>query len=270
MCIRGKWPSTAAGALVGALISWITNSTLMEISINSFFAFYFGFLFLFIGGALLWRVGSVLRATSSSSATQLYVFGGLVVASGLSCFLLDEHLFRFSPIVKIPLYVMLGTSVTFAFAFSIVDLMNVITSAFGGSCPAALSCCMSRASRGQVGLVETAGQINLLLFVSAFLGCVFGFVFGLLDIEDKRGAELRHVLLAEELYFCYPIGVLAGALTGWVNNKLREDEEEKLRRFRKGTQGPGMDPGAAMGFDDGEGGIFEPTDDFDITGGTDA
>ena len=39
MCIRGKWPSTAAGALVGALISWITNSTLMEISINSFFAF---------------------------------------------------------------------------------------------------------------------------------------------------------------------------------------------------------------------------------------
>ena len=218
----------------------------------------FGFLFLFIGGALLWRVSSVLRATSSSSATQLYVFGGLVVASGLACFLLDEHMFRFSPIIKIPLYVMLGTSVTFAFAFSIVDLMNVFAVAFGGSC--------SRSSRGQVGLVETAGQINLLLFVSAFLGCVFGFVFGLLDIEDKRGAELRHVLLADELYFCYPVGILAGSLTGWVNNKLREDEEEKLRRFRKGTQGPGLDPtgdGGAFA----EGGIFEGADDFDVAAG---
>jgi hypothetical protein len=39
MCVRGKWPSTFAGAALGVLISWVTNSTLMEISINSFFAF---------------------------------------------------------------------------------------------------------------------------------------------------------------------------------------------------------------------------------------
>ena len=220
----------------------------------------FGLLFLFIGGALLWRVNTILRATTSRSATQLYVFGGLVVVSGISCFLLDEQLFRVSSVLKIPLYTMLGTSVTFAFAFSIVDLMNVSYVAFGGA-----PCCSSRRSgdeRPGVGLIETAGQINLLLFVSAFLGCIFGFAFGLLDVEDKRGAELRHTLWADELYFCYPVGALAGGLTGWVNNKLREDEEEKLARFRKGTQTPGLDA-AAAGTASEDGGIFEP-DDFDM------
>jgi hypothetical protein len=222
----------------------------------------FGLLFLFIGGALLWRVNSILRATSSKSATQLYVFGALVIVSGLSCFLLDENIFQLSPLVKIPLYTMLGTSITFAFAFSIVDLLNVSTATFGDPCCGVLSRFGGRGEGStSVGLIETAGQINLLLFVSAFLGFLFGFVFGLLDIEDKRGAELRHVLLADELYFCYPVGVLAGGMTGWVNNKLREDEEEKIRRFRKGTQGGGLpDHGMPMADD---GGIFE-TNDFDL------
>ena len=222
----------------------------------------FGLLFLFIGVGVLWRVRSILQATASQSSSHAYVFGGLVIASGLACFILDENIFRLSPVLKVPLYVMLGTSVTFAFAFCIVDLINVM----GANCSSSFSGSAGRtaASSSKVGLLETAGQINLLLFVSAFLGCLFGLVFALLDIEDKRGAELRHVLLADELYFCYPVGVLAGGLTGWINNKLREDEEEKLRRFRKGTQGPGMEAGAAesMG-DEDDAGIFE-ADDFDV------
>lgn len=224
----------------------------------------FGILFLFIGAALLWRVNTILRATSARSATQLYVFGGLVLASGASCFLLDEHIFQLSPIVKIPLYTMLGTSITFAFAFSIVDLVNVSTAAFGDACCGAVTR-IRRATgarddedKAQVGLIETAGQINLILFVSAFLGFLFGFVFGLLDIEDKRGAELRHTLWADELYFCYPVGVLAGGLTGWVNHKLREDEEERLRRFKRGTQSAGIGHG-----------VFED-DEFNVNGDGDS
>lgn len=223
----------------------------------------FGLLFLFIGFGVLWRVRSILRATASQSSSYAYVFGGLVIASGLACFILDENIFRLSPVLKVPLYVMLGTSVTFAFAFCIVDLMNVM----GANCPNTFSSSAGRGQSGsaQVGLLETAGQINLLLFVSAFLGCLFGLVFGLLDIEDKRGAELRHVLLADELYFCYPVGVLAGGLTGWISNKLREDEEEKLRRFRKGTQGPGMEAGTAEGMGDAhDDSVFE-ADDYDMT-----
>jgi hypothetical protein len=46
------WPiitSTAVCGTIGALISFVTNCTLAEISTNAFFSLYFGLFFIFIG-----------------------------------------------------------------------------------------------------------------------------------------------------------------------------------------------------------------------------
>lgn len=45
-------------------------------------------------------------------------------ASGVLCFLLDENLFTISKTTKVPLYMVLGVSVCFAFTFSALDLIN--------------------------------------------------------------------------------------------------------------------------------------------------
>lgn len=86
----------------------------------------FGILLALIGGLLALRVQMLTRQHEGRSFVQLYAFSGLVVVSGLVCFLLDENLFRMSPVVKVPMYATLGTSICFAFAFSVTDIGGVM------------------------------------------------------------------------------------------------------------------------------------------------
>ena len=48
----------------------------------------------------------------------------------------------------------------------------------------------------------------------------FGLIFGLMDVEDEHFYHLRLALMKEE-HYCYPIGLIFGAVAGWANEKMR-------------------------------------------------
>ena len=45
------------------------------------------------------------------------------------------------------------------------------------------------------------------------MGAIFGFIFGVMDVEDEVAYQIKLALLKEE-HYCYPIGALLGALAG--------------------------------------------------------
>ena len=110
-CIRGYTVSVLSGCLLGVLMSAITNSTLVEISLNTFFAFYFGLLFLLIGFMILWRIVVSKSQMESSRKPVLAVFACLVVVSGVLCLIFKHRwFFTMSVAQKVPIYCTIGIS----------------------------------------------------------------------------------------------------------------------------------------------------------------
>lgn len=139
------------------------------------------------------------------------MFAGFVVLSGLLCFVLDTRLFNWSAALKVPLYTVLGMAVCFALVFSSIDLLNWCLGA----------CCGSRSGEG---LVENGKQVLLVLSMSTLMGAAFGLVFGMLDVEDYQGMELRDALIQEERK-CIPIGVILGAAAAVMNERMAGDRD---------------------------------------------
>ena len=52
-------------------------------------------------------------------------------------------------------------------------------------------------------------QVHLVLVSSSVMGAMFGFAFGVLDMEDYHGFALQHRLFAEEMYFVTPSALLS-------------------------------------------------------------
>lgn len=122
--------SGVIGAVLGMGISFIVNSTLAEISISPFFSVYFGIVFSIVGGMIIWRINQQ-EDMDSNRRMGLYLFGGLVILSGIVSILLEKNWFLgLSPGNKIPLYGVLGISVSFALTFAIVDLINYTSAWF--------------------------------------------------------------------------------------------------------------------------------------------
>mmetsp|Transcript_15460 Transcript_15460/g.48660 ORF Transcript_15460/g.48660 Transcript_15460/m.48660 type:complete len:233 (-) Transcript_15460:153-851(-) len=202
------------GVLLGIVISLIVNCTLVEISISSFFALYFGILFIVVGGIILWRIFSQDAGDGMGSTAKrrpLAAFALLIILSGLICFTLEQQWYRgMSPIAKVPLYVILGTSVAFALTFSVVDLVNYILGFLQVSIAKPF--------------VESAAQVYMVLACALVMGAVFGLIFGVMDVEDEVSYQIRLALLREERY-CYPVGALLGGAVGFGNEYIREEEE---------------------------------------------
>ena len=150
-------------------------------------------------------------------------FSALVMASGGLCVIAEKHTFGLSPVAKVPLYAVVGVSVTFALVFSAVDLLNY---------------CSGRP------LVETPSQVIVVLCVSVIMGAIYGFVFGMLDVEDQKGYRLQLQLMREEK-FCFPVGGGLGAVAGFLILKLRR----RVREVR-------YDPLSTENFYDDEGGLY--------------
>merc|ERR1712060_467241 len=88
---------------------------------------------------------------------HLAVFAGIIVLSGFLCFLLDRKMFvGLRPWMKVPLYTILGSAVSFAMTFAIVDVLNYVV----GLCQASVS----------KPIVESAQQVTLVLCVSLAMG----------------------------------------------------------------------------------------------------
>jgi len=200
-----------AGALIGIAASFTVNCTLVEISMNPYFAVYFGLLFILIACIILWRV----KNGEHPRPGLLTTFAILVLFSGLMCFVLENRWFvQMRPGYKVPLYSMLGVSVCFALLFSVIDLINYCSGV----------CCQSPNSRP---IVETETQVYLVVGTAVLMGFVFGLVFGLLDVEDEQISHLRMALLREES-ICYPIGAAVGGIATVINQWLREKNQETL------------------------------------------
>mmetsp|Transcript_24517 Transcript_24517/g.54564 ORF Transcript_24517/g.54564 Transcript_24517/m.54564 type:complete len:235 (+) Transcript_24517:233-937(+) len=200
------------GGLLGIVISMVVNLALIEISISPFFSMYFGVLFILVGCLILWRVLShEAQDPMQMKKLHLSIFAGTIILSGALCFLLDRKMFvGLAPWMKVPLYMTLGLAVAFALTFSIVDVLNYI-----------LGFCQSSIAKP---IVESSQQVYLVLVVSLAMGVMFGFTFGLLDVEDEQAHHIRVALMREE-HYCYPMGIVLGALAGFGNEYFRQKDD---------------------------------------------
>lgn len=202
----------AVGGGLGVVTATMVNLALIEITVSPFFSMYFGGVFTLVGCIILWRVQSHDAADSTQAKKMhLSAFAFLIISSGLTCFLLDRGVFHgMRPWTKVPLYMLLGLSVSFALTFSIVDMLNY-----------ALGFCRSGPSRP---IVESGQQVYLVLAVSLTMGVAFGLTFGLLDVEDEQLYHIRVALMREE-HYCYPMGVALGAFAGVGSEHLRQKDD---------------------------------------------
>eukprot|EP01053_Blabericola_migrator_P005316 Blabericola_migrator_1__5315@NODE_2727_length_2416_cov_377_103874_g1708_i0_p1_GENE_NODE_2727_length_2416_cov_377_103874_g1708_i0NODE_2727_length_2416_cov_377_103874_g1708_i0_p1_ORF_typecomplete_len300_score28_53DUF872/PF05915_12/1_1DUF872/PF05915_12/1_3e03DUF2407_C/PF13373_6/2_6e02DUF2407_C/PF13373_6/2_2e03DUF2407_C/PF13373_6/8_3_NODE_2727_length_2416_cov_377_103874_g1708_i010831982 len=206
--------SAFVGMFLGMITSLIVNVALVEISISPFFAMvsnmsntrytspyqYFGALFILIGGVIAWRVSTCPITDEEHKSRQkvFFMLSLMVSASGLLCCTIQRHWFFVLPrILKIPIYSLLGISISFALIFSTIDLMNV-----------GFSLCQLNSARSPV---DSAVQVSLIVGAALLMGCIFGFIFGILDVANEISYHVRLSLLREE-QFCYPIGGFIGAL----------------------------------------------------------
>eukprot|EP00919_Chromeraceae_sp_WS-2016_P069772 GHVR01165412.1.p1 GENE.GHVR01165412.1~~GHVR01165412.1.p1 ORF type:complete len:244 (-),score=44.79 GHVR01165412.1:245-976(-) len=209
--------SALVGLVLGVAVSLVVNCTLVEISLSAFFSMYFGLVFVVVGGAIIWRV-SKQDDDGSSLRKQLIFFATMIIISGVICFMLERHLFvHMSALSKIPLYVLLGVSVSFALVFSIVDFVNFI----GGFMQ----------NEHTKPVVESKAQVYLILLVSVIMGSVFGLVFGVLDVEDELQFHIRLSLIREE-HYCYPVGAILGLMAGAGNELLRETSKMGVGKLK--------------------------------------
>ena len=143
-------------------------------------------------------------------------FGGLIVFSGALCFVLEQNWFMHLGVyVKVPLYGILGISISYALTFAIVDLVNYLSSyvPYFTRTP-----------------VDNSEQILAVMGFSVLMGGVFGVIFGVMDIEDEIKYHDKLSLMKEELY-CYPIGASIGFLCGCINDYLQRQYIKQLETF---------------------------------------
>jgi cytochrome c oxidase subunit IV len=119
--------SVCCGTLLGSTLSFVVNCALVEISLNPFFRFYMGIVFMVVGCGLITRV--IIHGNKSPHRRLIIFFGALVLLSGVLCFVFEPRwMFTLSKGQRVPLYTLLGMSLAFAVAFAMVDLINFATS----------------------------------------------------------------------------------------------------------------------------------------------
>ena len=167
-----------------------------------------------LGGVIACRVYS--QNIIESRKKYFLAFGGLIILSGVLCFILERNWFiGLSPKIKIPLYGILGISISYALTFAIVDIVNYI---------------FTYLVQFSKAIIENPEQITAVIFFSAVMGMIFGIIFGVMDIEDEANYQLKLSLMKEELY-CYPIGAIIGFISGCVNDYLKIEYIKAMETF---------------------------------------
>jgi len=168
--------AAGAGAVLGVMVGWCTNAAMVEISINSIFAFFFGFIFLLLAAVITWRVVNFSQAAHRKALLALSVLMGI---AGLICFGYQRKwFFHLGVGLRVPIYTVLGASLSFSLSFAIAELLNY-ASWHAGSLGGASA---GPAPRAQSALVQTPQQIFLLAGPSLALGFLYGVIFGFSEI----------------------------------------------------------------------------------------
>jgi hypothetical protein len=113
-----------------------------------------------------------------------------------------------------PRYTVLGTALCFSLTFSLVDILN----------QAATTCCFrnpdSRISRA---FVQSPTQVYIVLTSSCLMGAIFGFSFGLLDVEDDN---YRHFRFDKDQMISTIIGCTIGCVVGFLNQYVKANTDD--------------------------------------------
>lgn len=215
---KRTWVCIGVGALLGVVTEYVVNASLEEISINPMFSAAFGVCFIGLGGVILWRVVAPDTDAQGHRSTALRasitIFSLMVIAAGFFCFFLDKFWFRaLSPQSKIPMYTVLGASITYALCFSISDMLNQNVMWCG---------CCEPGEEAITPVVSTPMQLWSLMAVGIISGSFYGYLFGLIDVEDD---DSFHDRFKEQEMFCVPLGLALGALAGYANDQYRHIED---------------------------------------------
>lgn len=159
------------GVIVGLLSSLLVNITLAEISISPFFTVYFGVIFVVLGSLMIFSVRNNQSHIIQSRKQFITKFALMIILSGLLSFLLEKDLVRSMDYkLKIPIYSLVGITVCFSVVFILLDLINYLVSLLQ--------------SEYDKQVIESKLQIYLILAMSILMGAVYGFIFGLMDLQD--------------------------------------------------------------------------------------
>ena len=146
------------GAALGGLAAFVVACALVEITLSPFFAAAFGGLFILSGTMMGWQV--VLERGSSQSGQLVGAFAAAVLLAGVICFMLERDWSTdLSPTTKarrpaspaarrapgaisawraqVPLYMLLGVSLSFSIHFSTADLLARASCTWPGATEAA-------------------------------------------------------------------------------------------------------------------------------------
>mmetsp|Transcript_1285 Transcript_1285/g.1334 ORF Transcript_1285/g.1334 Transcript_1285/m.1334 type:complete len:174 (-) Transcript_1285:150-671(-) len=155
------------------------------------------------------------------------IFAMLVLGSGLLCFSLEKNWFKtISASAKVPSYALLGTSISFAFIYSVMDLIQWLFQFFQRHY-AFFFMTEDELKKTPLNpqILVTNIQIYLLLSISLIIGVLFGTIFGIIDIEDySRNSVVLYKAIIKDITLCEPIGIIFGAFTGFMIEFLRQEE----------------------------------------------
>ncbi|KAL1529907.1 hypothetical protein AB1Y20_000835 [Prymnesium parvum] len=207
--------TAAVGAVLGALVAIFTNDALYEISTVPAFATAYGVILIVLGSLMVWRK---LWDRHEAMAKRALVLGFsvLVMCSGAACFLLEKDWFMHVPyLLKVPLYMLLGVSLSFTVSCSLVDIA---------------SGCIDRVSDEYSRVFAwSPHQVFLILAGAVVMGAAVGFMFGVVDVEDDFSRIQGES--ATLVGICSVFGGITGAanvLLEHHSNRSRMDERSQL------------------------------------------
>lgn len=164
------------------------------------------------GSDILFSVGITHSNVKQTKQTSFVVLSILVVISGFTSFILDQNWFmRMNYIYKIPIYSLLGISISFTLAFILMDMINYIAYNFQNDY--------------SKPVISTQNQYSFILIVSCILGILYGLIFGIMDLEDLSKNYVKAAFIREQNY-CIPIGLGFGCITGYMNEYIRNECEK--------------------------------------------
>ena len=111
-------------------VGWCVNAAMVEISINSIFAAYFGLFFCALAGVIAVRVSAF---PAGAHRPALLVLAALMGVSGLLCLAYQRHwFFSLGGGARVPIYALIGATLAFSLTFATAELLNYAAGA-GGS-----------------------------------------------------------------------------------------------------------------------------------------
>jgi thiamine transporter ThiT len=108
---------------------------------------------------------------------------------------------------KLPVFALLGCSITLALNVGVLDVINMFFSWYRG--PSAHP------------FIDNEFQVILMFTISIVMGLIYGLIFGILDLENEPLTRINATLLRQQS-IAYPLGALIGGVGGALNQYLRE------------------------------------------------